>query len=144
MPACEEKTSKRFLAPRRVPPYIAADCQGEVMPGTTGGKMYKSYQNKIQWRWNNVDNLKKRLQSKRKSRKSKAAASASSKLKSRKSRRTPNNLTLRQAEEDMITRREILRQQQVKRSRTPSMPWSMNSTRAQPGSRTSRRSSSSA
>jgi hypothetical protein len=94
MPPCKEYTSKRFLAPRRVPPYIAADCQGDVLPGTTGGKMYKSYQSKIQWRWNNVENLKKKLQSKRKSRKP-ASASRRSRSRSRSRSRKPASASRR-------------------------------------------------
>jgi hypothetical protein len=86
MPACKEYTSKRYSAPRRVPPYIAADCRGDVMQGTTGGKMYKSVQNKTQWRWNNVENLKKKTQ-----RKSKPASSSSRKSRKSRKSRTPGH-----------------------------------------------------
>lgn len=85
MPACKEYFSKRYSAPRKVPPFVAADCRGDTKLGTTGGKTYKSLQSPsgVMWRWNDVENLKKKMN--RKSHKSRSPKSVKKSSKSRKS-----------------------------------------------------------
>lgn len=97
MPACKEYFSKRYSAPRKVPPFVAADCRGDTKRGTTGGKTYKSLQSPsgVMWRWNNVEILKKKMNRKSRSPKSvkksrKSRKSVKSVKKSRKSR-TPGH-----------------------------------------------------
>jgi hypothetical protein len=83
MPPCKEKTSKRYLAPRKAPPYVAKNCQNELYVGERD-KWYISAKNKTQWRWVDADKRADRLRKgSRKSRKS---------LKSRKSRKSRKSL----------------------------------------------------
>lgn len=84
MPPCKEKKSKRYLPPRRVPPYVATDCQDEMFVGADD-KWYISAKNKTQWRWVDADNRANRL--KKGSRKNKSRKSRKSQKKSRKSQK---------------------------------------------------------
>ena len=56
---CVKKSGKRFLAPRRAPPYIAANCQDQIKFGVSGSKTYRSLKKITQWRWNDVERLRK-------------------------------------------------------------------------------------
>jgi hypothetical protein len=56
---CVKRSGKRFSAPRRAPPYIAANCQDQIKFGVSGSKSYRSLKRKTQWRWNDVERARK-------------------------------------------------------------------------------------
>jgi hypothetical protein len=86
MAPCKEKKSKRYLPPRRVPPYVAKNCQDEMFIGAND-KWYIGAKNKTQWRWVDADKRANRL--KKGSRRKSQKKSRKSQKKSRKSQKSP-------------------------------------------------------